>query len=248
MKTSENMNQLLKRLDELKTLFGSGIKIIPIIQNLVDFMKDIVPLMDNISQSIEESANKIPKAANQISRVTEATELATTEILDIVDRMSNDISDTAAMLNQVIDRDKQKTEFIRKIKLIISPDEQINNLIKEYEKLGKDKIALYTIAESLQKIKNDAYNITMSLQVQDITSQQLSAVKHLIGSVQAKLASLNYNLNEANLENIEMKGTGEHSFDPDADYSKTKGRQEIADSIINSHNSTSQTEIDKLFS
>ncbi|MGE5806081.1 MAG: hypothetical protein ACM34M_09840 [Ignavibacteria bacterium] len=248
MKTSENMNQLFNKLDELKILFGRGIKLIPIIQSLVDFMKEIVPFMDNITQSIAESNSKIPKATNQINKVTEATELATTEILDIVDMMSEHISNTAEMLNTIIDRDMKKSEIIRKIKSAVPADNQIEKLIEEYEKLEKDKIALNTIGDSLQKIKNDAYNITMSLQVQDITSQQLSAVKHLIGSVQMRLISLNNNLNEASLENMELKLTGEHSFDANADYLKSGERQEMADSIISGHNSTSQKEIDKLFS
>jgi hypothetical protein len=58
---------------------------------------------------------------------------------------------------------------------------------------------------------------------------------------------LNNNLNEANLENMELKLT-EQSFDANADYLKSGERQEMADSIISSHNSTSQKEIDKLFS
>ncbi|HVO72399.1 MAG TPA: protein phosphatase CheZ [Ignavibacteriaceae bacterium] len=248
MKTFENMNQLFSKLDELKIVFGKGIKLIPIIQSLIDFMKEIVPLINNLTQSIEESNSKIPKATNQITKVTEATELATTEILDIVDKMSADISDTAEMLKKVMERDKKKSEILQKIKAAIPADSKIEELFNEYEKLEKNKIALNTIGESLQKIKADAYNITMSLQVQDITSQQLAAVKHLIGSVQMKLVSLNNNLIEANLDNIELKLTSEHSFDANADYTKSPERQEMADSIITSHNSTSQTEVDKLFS
>jgi len=63
-----------------------------------------------------------------------------------------------------------------------------------------------------------------------------------------RLISLNNNLNEASLENTELKLTGEHSFDANADYLKSGERQEMADSIISGHNSTSQKEIDKLFS
>jgi hypothetical protein len=63
-----------------------------------------------------------------------------------------------------------------------------------------------------------------------------------------KLISLNNNLNEASLENVEPKPAAEHAFDANADYLKSSGRQEMADSIISNHNSTSQKEIDKLFS
>jgi chemotaxis regulatin CheY-phosphate phosphatase CheZ len=165
-------------LDELKILFGRGIKLIPIIQSLVDFMKEIVPFMDNITQSIAESNSKIPKATNQINKVTEATELATTEILDIVDMMSEHISKTAETLNMIIDRDRKKSEILQKIKSAVPADKQIEKLIEEYEKLKRRNCIEYN-RRPLQKSKNDAYNITMSRIVRDITSQQL-LLKHLI--------------------------------------------------------------------
>ena len=72
------------KLRELKALFSVGEKIIPSIQKLVDFINEMSPLLVHINNSIEESNSKIPKATDHIVDVTNATELATTEILDSV--------------------------------------------------------------------------------------------------------------------------------------------------------------------
>ena len=85
MKHVSNMTDLFERLNELKVVFRYSEKLIPIIQNLMDFMKETVPLLEDINSSLVESTSKIPKASDQINNISSATELATTEILDIVD-------------------------------------------------------------------------------------------------------------------------------------------------------------------
>ena len=91
MMSSENMSQLFAKLNDLKKVFTYGEKLIPVIQSLGEFMKETVPLLENINKSIAESTSKIPKASNQIQNVTSATEMATTEILDLVDVLNADL-------------------------------------------------------------------------------------------------------------------------------------------------------------
>ena len=49
MKHVSNMTELFDRLNELKVVFRYSEKLIPIIQNLMDFMKDTVPLLEDIN-------------------------------------------------------------------------------------------------------------------------------------------------------------------------------------------------------
>jgi chemotaxis regulatin CheY-phosphate phosphatase CheZ len=244
-----NMAELFEKLNDLKSVFRYGQKLIPIIQSLLDFMSETVPLLENINASIAESTSKIPKAANQISNVTSATELATTEILDIIDIISSDSAEIEKQLDGILKTREQKKSIIKKIKNLVSDKEAVR-LIAEYEELDTTVDPYYLISELISKVKNNAYNITLSLQVQDITSQQLAAVNHLIVSVQEKLASLILNLDENNIAEFESAQIsvpeGSH-FDPNANYSKSDGRQELVDSIVNNHK-TSQDEIDKIFS
>ncbi|MEJ2614604.1 MAG: protein phosphatase CheZ [Ignavibacteriaceae bacterium] len=249
MSQPANMAELFERLNDLKSVFKYGQKLIPIIQSLLDFMSETVPLLENINASISESTTKIPKATNQINNVTSATELATTEILDIVDLISSDIIEIEKQLTEIFKVKEEKSIIIKKIKKLVDNKEVIK-LLDKYEKLDDVTKQYNQISDLISKIKNNSYNITLSLQVQDITSQQLAAVNHLINSVQSKLASLVLNLEDTSINDIDSTKItvpkGSH-FDPNANYSKSDGRQDMVDSIVSNHQ-TSQDEIDKLFS
>ncbi|MFA3783830.1 hypothetical protein ABRY23_12285 [Melioribacteraceae bacterium 4301-Me] len=218
----KNIVQVFNKLEDLKKVFNYGQKIIPIIQNLIDFMGETVPLLENINDSILESTSKIPKASHKINDVTHATELATTEILDMVDNITTEIDNLEKTYNKKID--------------------DIKSALTE-EELKKTK-------ESIKRIKDYSNNITLSLQVQDITAQQLAAVNHLIESVQKNLAKLINDIEEADLNKIDMVKLDLNdniAFDPDASYIKKNDHQKIVDSIIDQNNISSQEEIDKLF-
>lgn len=247
MKHSENLVQLFDRLNELKYLFHYGQKIIPIIQSLIDFMKDTVPMLENINSSISDSANKIPKAQNQINNVTSATEMATIEIMDIVDVISNDISKIENDIKILLNKEEKKKELFTKLKIMFGNNKEGIELLEELDKESFAFDSLNQILSVIQKTKSDAYNITLALQVQDITTQQLAAVNHLITSVQQKLSNLVLEIDE---NEIEVKDKpkivipDEETFNAEAKYDKDGSRQKLADALLNK---TSQDEIDKLF-
>ena len=249
MLKTENMAQLFSKLNDLKKVFSYGEKLIPIIQSLGEFMKETVPLLENINQSIAESTSKIPKAKNQIQNVTSATEMATTEILDLVDSLNNDLSGIEKTMVDILTKESDKKDFLLSLIPFLNKKDAeafINDFLKKNdnsEKLGE-------LLHQVGKMKNDSNSIALSLQVQDITSQQLATVNHLIESVQEKLAALiedfdNTKIND-NQEKLNLpKGA---SFDPNARYSKSKVPQQKVDSIFSKEMQTaSQDEIDKLF-
>jgi chemotaxis regulatin CheY-phosphate phosphatase CheZ len=251
MKQVENMTQLFDKLNDLKSVFSYGQKIIPIIQSLIDFMKDTVPLLETINKSIADSTNKIPKAQDQINNVTNAHELATTEILDIVDIISDEVIKMENVAKEVAEKEKKKIEILGKLKDLLNGNNEAMQLLDEYDQYNDIESSVEKLLGSFNKIKDDAYNITISLQVQDVTAQQLAAVNHLIESVQDKLASLILDLTDAELQQnddnyVVPEGV---AFDPNARYEKDHTNQETADSIINDQKSKqSQDDIDKLFS
>jgi chromosome segregation ATPase len=260
MKTISNMSDLFGKLNDLKTLFMYGQKIVPVIQSLVDFMQDTVPLLENINHSIADSTSKIPKASNQISNVTNATELATTEILDLVDVISNTVVSIENTVKSIREKSKAQKEIINEIAKIASSDERIAALVASYHEQEEDDSSYDEMIEKFAKITMDAYNITLSLQVQDITSQQLAAVNHLIESVQDRLASLISDFDENEVKNLSdrISGAAQDSgiiapdgatFDPNAAYDKDPTRQGFVDNVVKKEQEkTSQDEIDKLFS
>jgi chemotaxis regulatin CheY-phosphate phosphatase CheZ len=247
MKKVNNMADLFAKLDDLKSVFRYGEKLIPIIQNIIEFMRETVPLLENINSSIEESTNKIPKATHQIINVTNATEVATTEILDLVDEISNNLCKAEKISEQILDQNNIRRKVWEKIKLMIFDEA----LISEYENIESDTQITSEQKDIFSKIKEEIYRITLSLQVQDITAQQLAAVNHLIESVNTKLSSLITDFQYADIKeptDTFLDKVAGATFDPNARYHDKKDAQDIADSLVNSHfEKTSQAEIDKLF-
>ncbi len=252
MKQVSTMSDLFERLNDLKSVFRYGQKLIPIIQSIIDFMKETVPLLEDINTSIADSTSKIPKAKDQISNISSATELATTEILDIADLISADLDKIKQELKALQEKETRKKELWKDIKGLLKNNSKAKSLVMEFEQLDTTVEVMSDFQKTLDKINNDVYNITLSLQVQDITSQQLAAVNHLIESVRHRLSSLMLHLDNSELNAISHapeESTRDSSFNPDAEYSKSSKNQELADSLVNNTLSkTTQDEIDKLFS
>ncbi|MCL6098752.1 MAG: hypothetical protein M1391_09280, partial [Bacteroidetes bacterium] len=90
---------------------------------------------------------------------------------------------------------------------------------------------------------------TLSLQVQDITTQQLLSVNHLIKSIQEKLSSLLVDLGAKEIAAIDDRFNNNLSFNPEARYEKNHSSQVLVDSLVEENRSAaSQKEIDELFS
>jgi chemotaxis regulatin CheY-phosphate phosphatase CheZ len=249
--TTTSMVKLFEKLDDLKTIFVYGQRVIPVIQSIIDFMRETVPLLENINASIAESTNKIPKAKDHIFDVTQATELATTEILDLVDSISEDLKESSDQLNELKQDNINKLNQLDEIITLVDNPKAKEKLEKLKTEFNSSSL-IEQLLEKLSKANNETYNITISLQVQDITSQQLAAVNHLIESVQERLSSLINTLDENELKDVKIDN-GSHypedvSFDPNASYKSQTTKQKMADAIINDRKNATQEEIDKLFS
>lgn len=252
-KISGNMSEIFSKLNDLKNVFKFGEKIVPIIQSLIEFMKEIVPLIESINTSISESTAQMPKASNQINNVTTQTEMATTEILDIVDNITNQIMEIDNIFSSFADK-QTRNEEIRKIILEkYGNDEFLMSLLQEYLQNNDYHAAFDKISGILSQTNNDIFQITLSLQVQDITTQQLAAVNHLIDSVNNKLTSLIKEIDQSDIredmKTISIEAPVGANFDPNAKYDRSESRQQNVDEIVaQQKQQASQAEIDKLFS
>ncbi|HUI29097.1 MAG TPA: hypothetical protein VLX91_02680 [Candidatus Acidoferrales bacterium] len=270
---SKNLGGILDKINELRALFIFGQRVIPFLEELFQFVNDIVPVLEEINLSIYESTSKMPRASSQLNKVRKATELATTEILDNLDRVLSRLNtidshfQTATGDLAAIDvLDKKTIEAVRN-SISDSNKTLLQEIIDLHEKKQNHLKAVKSNAEglerSLKEIRAKSNDIMFSLQVQDITAQQISSVNHLIESVQERLSGLidKFKLSGSELV-TEIKKTENHTFDPDATYDHSPKRQKTADEMIrnanrmkkkadsigeNSANPTSQEEIDKLF-
>jgi len=177
------------------------------VNNVVEILIGLVPLLDRIKTSIEESTGTIPKASTQLSSVTQATEMATVEILNTLDRMTERIGSAEGGL----------VSMKNDLGAAAAP---VQGKLQEIEK---------TLAETRQ----DAMNIAMALQVQDITSQQIAGVTHMIETVRQQLLSVLGQMDK-DLEHAPSPGPEAPSghFDSNAQFNRSTERQDDADAII----------------
>lgn len=250
MNSDTVMTRLFEKLNDLKAIFMYSEKLIPVIQSLIDFMRDTIPLLENINHSITDSAAKIPKVTHQINNVTNATELATNEILDLIDKVLNETNNSESMLERLLELEREKAELIREVALeSISP--RAAELLQRYDEKYDNTARIEVLLGVVRNIKEYANSITISLQVQDITAQQLAAVNHLIDSVQKKLGSLINDLEKSQLKSTDELGIPfeeSMTFDPNARYQNNHSSQKVVDDVLSRKiNSSTQEEIDKLF-
>ncbi len=242
MEEQKNLVSVFDKLNDLKSLFRFGEKIVPIIQSLVEFMKDIIPLLDTINTSIADSTSKMPIASNQINDVTNATEMATTQILDLVDEISNELE----AIETALIGEKERQENIEQLALSLfaalegNPDlqEKLSKLLE----LTKDRRIIETVIPLIEAIREDSYKITMALQVQDITAQQLAAVNHLISSVHGKLSMIVADIEKSDLNsemgrenNPSLQVADGTNFDANASFTRG-GMQQQVDDLVRENN------------
>lgn len=179
-------------------------------ESVITALQKVITLLDRIKNAIEESSSKIPNASIQLNTVTQATEIATVEILDVLDLMGTKIH-------------------------------ILENGMKEFDQVGiseKQLLMLTGIKQTLAELKENTSNITVALQVQDITAQKIGAANHLIESVRKEL------LNELNhfetarqktdnaRHQVEVEIDGPRAFDVNASYMKTPEHQSKIDEVV----------------
>ena len=88
MNKSNQLDEVLDRINDMRGFFKFGDEVIPFLGDLFSFLKNIMPLMSEMNNSLQDSAHKLPTASDRIEDVNKATEYATVEILDALDRIS----------------------------------------------------------------------------------------------------------------------------------------------------------------
>lgn len=239
--SSINVSEVLDQLEELQHVFELGQQTMPFLEELFHFIEDIEPLLDEINASIRESTHKMPHAKSKLQSVTEATELATTEILDLVDAARLKLKTLSAALEQTTDSIEAVRATDEEVLALLReelPDHQ-HELLEQVEQIHQKKRTLLqecTSAaddklEAVETIREKMSQIMMALQVQDITSQQIAAVNHIIESLRDRMARL-IEHPSVNPQGPEATIEGDGSFDADAQFNPTGNHQRRTDELI----------------
>ncbi|MCB9248073.1 MAG: protein phosphatase CheZ [Ignavibacteriales bacterium] len=246
----KSLNDIVDKLHEMDNVFKFGEKMIPVIEAFVSFITDFIPFIEQVSGSIEETRSKIPEASNQLDKVTNATELAMTEVLDKIDEISALLGELTESINELVEHRVSAENLVNELYQELGENEKAKILVRKIIEQMDVSLTLELMKNKVNNIMSSTDQITMSLQVQDITAQQLAAVNHLIISVQQKLGGLLNAVSATGIhvnEDLKQEKLPNVHFDANASYNPSANQQVDVDSIINNEKA-SQEEIDKLFS
>jgi chemotaxis regulatin CheY-phosphate phosphatase CheZ len=245
MSTHSQVEEFLDKLDELRAVFVLGRRSFPFLKELICFVQDVTVLLEELDATIQDSTGHMPRATSQLKSVSEATELATSEILDLIDEALGELSDLEEQMMDSADRLDALADADERLV------ERLDDALGEAHAALKDDLAAWAdekralrrearrqmqgAREALQPIRAVMNRITMSLQVQDITAQQIAGVNHLIESVRDRMNELLTRLGsgEAGASETERRGAPRtRTFDSNARYDRSPDRQRMADDVM----------------
>ena len=198
----------------------------------------LIPILQKIMTFMEDTVPLLEKVNQSLLESTSKMPKATNQINSIT-------SATEIATTEILDIVDGMTVDIQSMQ---------SKLESLKSRTGEDQ-DVASLIKTVENISTGMMNITISLQVQDITAQQLSSVNHLIGSIQEKLAGLMFDVNDDPLAehtnseaNSDYEFPKDGTFNADARYDKNNNSQKLADSLVSENlTNTSQEEIDKLF-
>ncbi|MEM1094294.1 MAG: hypothetical protein AAGJ10_06790 [Bacteroidota bacterium] len=247
-------NEVLERLDEVRAIFILGQRAVPFMEDVLGFLRDITPILDDINASAQFSTSNMPKAASQLQSVSQATELATTEILNVLDQLFVRIDEVEAEVknatSQQGEADDADAELYQRLETLLAQDhaalwaEVQAHQARQNDARQAATEAKDTVVAFANQMRSQLSAIMMSLQVQDITAQKLASVNQLIEAVQNRMDRLASRLSgkerpstphQAAPPKPSAPGFLPAVFDQAADYNREKSveRQSSADEIIN---------------
>jgi chemotaxis regulatin CheY-phosphate phosphatase CheZ len=241
----EELQRLMQKVEELRTLMVLSQRTLPFLEDVFVFVREIVPLLDVLKTSVESTSEKLPKASRQLDKVTSATEIASTEILNIVERMMGTVDrlrsdvkkrNAAEAATRVLLADMEAQ--LRMLHVNGTRLPELTNLEKVHAALVAQMPDLMSQESGntvLDGLMTDCTNIMIALQVQDITAQQIAAVNTLMQSVDEGLNRLMRNFSDTG-EAHDGKAYKHHHldivFDVSAEYDGGGERQRLADKIV----------------
>lgn len=189
--TAQELDGILEKASELKVFFEFGQKTLPALEEVGSFVQRIGPLVDGIRSLSAITSERLPKATAQLERVNLASEKASNDILNTVDRMMNQIEDLKRQVRShlsaenLVESSRDVNAAIDAVAAKLPADADLASLLSAWDLHRQSLSALQpstALSASLEQLSDDCTNVMMAQQVQDITGQQIASV---IGLMQA---------------------------------------------------------------
>jgi chemotaxis regulatin CheY-phosphate phosphatase CheZ len=249
----EDLDTIVRKVEELRALMVFAQRTMPFLDDVFTFVREIVPLLDVLRASVESTSDKLPKASKQLDKVTTATELASTEILNIVEGMFAKLNGLREDLGQrqraAVGAERQFAALAADLEALVAAAGGTQEARRVAVAARDVPAILHAIApdqrfeEVLEGLQSDCTNIMIALQVQDITAQQIAAVNTLMESVDQGLSRLLKHFDKTSVESDATRfrhRSLDIVFDVSAEYGKSEDRQRMADALVEESRTRSQ--------
>jgi chemotaxis regulatin CheY-phosphate phosphatase CheZ len=195
----QEVESILQKAAEVKVFCEYGQHTIPVLDEIASFLREISPAIEDLKAVLEVAMVNIPKAAGQLGRVTEATEQASNQILNTLDKMVVTLDEvitsvTASMTSS--DQGAATNKMAGIVKALVEKsgwDADIVALAETWEahlRSLKKSGTTNDLERLLKNLQDDCTEIMMALQVSDITQQHIGAVMGTIEAVAGELKKL----------------------------------------------------------
>ena len=264
MPNIENSSLQIK-LQELSGNLSERGENVPHIEESVKIIDGAIQLFDEMNGSLLQSALQIPSAVSQLSDVTQTTETASNEILGVVtDGLKN-----CSKIQKSAEASKAEILKYQAVQSVenngVSGEEEedlqktVSDLQEKNEQLGKQMLTkVEDQLSEVAELKKRLNQITMSLQFQDITTQQIASVTHVISTLGTQLTEFLDKLGVDTAQSDEAELESGYDFDAQARYDReqSSSQQADADELIdqlfaaagnNEEPASAQDEADALF-
>ena len=202
------ISKLVNSFTEIKNYFNTTQRYMPQIAKLVFFIEEIIPLLETIHTNLHHTTLLMPSATEKLGKVTDATEIATTEVMNIVDSVINRHTNMSNSLEELESKSEESVDvaFLK----------------------GKTS----ELKKEIDGSQDDLFSIINALQFQDITTQQVNSIILTIDTVNEKLSELLKGFGDERMKvgSIER----EVAFDPNAefDFDRSAESQRLADEYM----------------
>ena len=231
----EELNIIVRKVEELRALMVFTQRTIPFLEDVFAFVKDIVPLLDVLKSSVEPTSEKLPHASKQLDKITTATELASTEIMNIVDAMYPKVDRMRAEQEQRragVAAARASLHRLCEITQGTAAAQETHTICATLSSVLDTMVPSDVAVQEVESIQADCTNIMIALQVQDITAQQIAAVNKLMQSVDEGLNRLLKHFSKSSSEPQVSRYKHRRLdivFDSSAEFDASGERQRAAD-------------------
>ncbi len=107
MSDGNGFDEVLKKIEKLQESVRISEEVLPIVNELFYFVRDIIPIMVQVNAFMKLSTGKLPTAKENIANVTKTTENATAQVLDSLDMLSEKLFELRQLIENDTNKEKQ---------------------------------------------------------------------------------------------------------------------------------------------